>query len=239
MQNDIVINSYENFILSVISDLNFYFFSTQYSRDIESKETENKFNDIFINELLGENLQGENTNNILIDEEFNKENYENYNNLSNRDSEKKTKLLSEKYSKIQNSDKNFIEFTKNKNNKKIKFENCEKKENLKNNFNTNKKNSFVVKTIIDHKIIDILIFLAIRHFSFNLQNTKSNIKKKFEVFQKDNISKSDKITDKDLKMMQINFFKEELEKSCATILRAITDFLYNCVLSLANYELVN
>lgn len=236
MQNDIVINSYENFILSVISDLNFYFFSSQYTKDIESKETEIKFNDVFLNEFLGENDK----NNILIDEGFNNENYENYNNLTNRESEKKSKQLTEKYSSLKISDKNFIGSTKNKNSQKIKFKSAnDEKEILKNNFNANKKNSFIVKTIIDHKIIDILIFLALRHFSFNLQNTKSNIKKKFEVFQKDNISKADKISEKDLKIMQMNFYREELEKSCATILRALTDFLYNCVLSLANYEMVN
>jgi len=235
MQNNIVINSYENFILKVISDLNYYFFSTHYSKDIDRKETEIKFNDVFLNGLFGENIQAENSNNILIDEGFNKENYENYNSLKNKENDKKNKQLNEKYSYIKKCDKNIIGNKKNKDCKKIKFD---EKESLKNDFNTNKKNSFIIKTIIDHKIIDILIFLALRHFSFNLQDTKINIKKNFEIFKTEYLDILENITDKELKIIQLNFYKEELEKSCGKILKALTDFLFNCVMSLANYEMV-
>ncbi len=239
MQNDIVINSYENFIISIISDLNYYFFSMKYSRDIDRKNTDIPINDLFLNEFSSENNNNPETFNIHLDEGFNKENYENYNSLSNRETEKKNKQLNEKYSSIKKTDKNYIGYNKNKNslNQRNKLD-LEEKETLKNEFNTNKKNYFIVKTIIEYKIIDILIFLALRHFSFNLQNTKSNIKMKFEKFKKENITKIDKITDKELKNIQMNFFKEELEKSCATILKPLIDFIYNCVLSLANYELV-
>lgn len=248
MENAIVINSYQNFILSVIQDLNYYFFSSQYSRDVNTNNNEEIYSlnidDILQNQFPDENDLLKNNDfrsngnvNIFINDGFNKENYENYNSLTNRESDKKHRKLNEKYSSIKNKDKNILFESKNKN-KQIANLEYEKIENPKNNFNATKKNSFIVKTIIDHKIIDILIFLSLRHFSCNLQSTKANLLKKFEMFKKENSIKLDKISDKELKKLKLDFYRQELEKSCATLLTALTDFLYNCVLSLANYELV-
>ena len=42
------------------------------------------------------------------------------------------------------------------------------------------KNSIIVKNIIETKIVDLLIFLVLRHFDINLMNFKKQFKKEWD-----------------------------------------------------------
>jgi Ca2+-binding EF-hand superfamily protein len=104
-----------------------------------------------------------------------------------------------------------------------------------NSENYSKPNSQIIKTIFDNKIIDIVNFLIIRHFYFNLKIFKKNSEKRFsEIFKVNN--NMDKKTEVELRRQKYFYMKEEMERECGRLLKAYVDFLHNCVISMSNYD---
>lgn len=104
-----------------------------------------------------------------------------------------------------------------------------------NSENYSKPNSQIIKTIFDNKVIDVLNFLIIRHFNFNLKIFKKNSEKRFSEIFKVNPN-IDKKTEVELKRQRYFYMKEEMERECGRLLKAYVDFLYNCVVSMSNYD---
>ena len=92
----------------------------------------------------------------------------------------------------------------------------------------NKKNYHIIETIFTHKIIDILIFLILRHFNTLLEQNKVNIEdennREYEEKKKEN------------KNNKFNFKKKDIEVKCGKLLRFLVDFLYKCVYSMTSKE---
>ena len=98
------------------------------------------------------------------------------------------------------------------------------------------KNSMIVKTIIDNKIIDLLIFLILRHFNINLKI----FKKKFNKFLKDeykaNINNLDGNQFGKLMAQKKSNYNQEMKQYCGRLLSALIDLLYNCVQAMNTYD---
>jgi hypothetical protein len=96
----------------------------------------------------------------------------------------------------------------------------------------NKKNSQVIKAIIDNKVIDIIIFLTLRHYSYNLKQYKKTIDKQLKEIYKVN----DKKTEVDLKVQRSIYAKNEMQRYCGKLLGPLITVLFNCVYAMKNYD---
>ena len=96
----------------------------------------------------------------------------------------------------------------------------------------NKKNSQIVKIIVEEKIIDILIFLVLRHFKHKLSVFKKNYFERPWEANKTNDEKKES----ELKKQRFAFMKSEMDKNCAFILKKLIGFLQNCVQSMNSYN---
>jgi hypothetical protein len=96
----------------------------------------------------------------------------------------------------------------------------------------NKKNSQVIKAIIDNKVIDIIIFLTLRHYSHNLKLFKKSIDKKMKDIYKVN----DKKTEIDLKVQRTIYAKNEMQRYCGKIIVPLINVLFNCIYAMKNYD---
>jgi hypothetical protein len=112
---------------------------------------------------------------------------------------------------------------------KIEYVNSAKNTGLK---DMNKKNSQVIKAIIDNKVIDIIIFLTLRHFTQNLKIFKKTIEKQLKDIYKVN----DKKTEVDLKVQRSMYAKNEMHRYCGKLLSPLIAFLSNCVHAMKNYD---
>ena len=114
------------------------------------------------------------------------------------------------------------------------------------------KNAVLVKYVVEYKIVDLLIFLVLRHFNANLKLFKQKIKESKNKEEEKNSELNtyrNNITNSNLfKNMNLNTnasFTErntnknyyiELNKYCGKLISALVEFLFNCVESLNSYE---
>ena len=122
------------------------------------------------------------------------------------------------------------------------------------------KNSILVKYVIENKVVDLLIFLVLRHFNINLKlfkqkiknelnnnkeeeknsglNTNRNInsnnfnKNNATIFEKMNLNTNASFTERNTNKNYYN----ELNDNCGKLISALVNFLYNCVEALNSYE---
>ncbi len=99
----------------------------------------------------------------------------------------------------------------------------------------NKKNSQIVKTIVEEKIIDILIFLVLRHFSYKLNIFKKNYFDKLMDTGKAN----DEKREMELKKQKFAYMKSEMDRQCGLLLKKLVSFLLNCVKNMNSYNNVS
>ena len=118
--------------------------------------------------------------------------------------------------------------------------NEETKDNGKNIFVKNPeyyfKNSMIIKSIIDNKIFDLLIFLVIRHFTTNLSLFKINFQKQLREQLKANATILDSAQSSKLSAMKRANYKNEIKHSCGRLIQAMVDLLMNCVTAMSSYD---
>ena len=98
------------------------------------------------------------------------------------------------------------------------------------------KNSIIVKNIIETKIVDLLIFLVLRHFDINLINFKKKFKKELKNEMNYNINNLGKIRTSNLTTEKKSNYYNEMKHNCGRLISALIDFLYNCIQAMSSYE---
>ena len=123
------------------------------------------------------------------------------------------------------------------------------------------KNSVLVKYVVEYKVVDILIFLVLRHFNINLKLFKQKIKNEKNnnseeeknnnintVRNSNNININQNINSSIFKNINLNTnasfterntnknYYTELNNYCGKLITGLVNFLYNCVQSLNSYE---
>ena len=116
------------------------------------------------------------------------------------------------------------------------------------------KNSILVKYIIEYKVLDILIFLVLRHFNTNLKLFKEKIKNEKNYMNEEeknsniNSYRNNDLNSTMFRNMNLNTnasfterytnknYYNELNNFCGNLISALVDFLNNCVQSLNSYE---
>ena len=98
------------------------------------------------------------------------------------------------------------------------------------------KNSIIVKYIIETKIVDLLIFLVLRHFDINLINFKKKFNKELKQEMNSNINNLGKIRTSSLTTEKKSNYYNEMKHYCGRLISALIDFLYNCIQSMITYD---
>ena len=118
------------------------------------------------------------------------------------------------------------------------------------------KNTVLIKYVVKYKVVDLLIFLVLRHFNTNLKLFKKKIKSelleeeqyttntnnltystnmKFETL----IDTSNPVLNTNSSLTERNSNKKyysELNSFCGNLMSSLIDFLYQCVQALNNYD---
>ena len=112
------------------------------------------------------------------------------------------------------------------------------------------KNSVIAKYMVEYKVVDLLIFLVLRHFNTNLKVFKQKFKKEINNM---NINEEEKNSNNNSNMNSTMYrniktnssfnpgdtnkdYYIELNNYCGKLLKALVDFLYNCVQCLNSDE---
>ena len=98
------------------------------------------------------------------------------------------------------------------------------------------KNSIIVKYIVEMKIVDLLIFLVLRHFDTNLITFKKKFKKELNKEMMDNMNNLGKIKTGNLITEKKSNYNNEMKHYCGRLISALIDFLYNCIQSMTSYD---
>ena len=98
------------------------------------------------------------------------------------------------------------------------------------------KNSIIVKYIIEMKIVDILIFLVLRHFDANLTVFKKKFNKELRKEMMENVNNLGKIKTGNLITEKKSNYNNEMKHYCGRLISALIDFLYNCIQAMTSYE---
>ena len=98
------------------------------------------------------------------------------------------------------------------------------------------KNSIIVKYIIETKIVDLIIFLVLRHFEINLINFKKQFNKELKQEMMSNINNLGKIRTSSLTTEKKSNYYNEMKHNCGRLISALIDFLYNCIQAMSSYE---
>ena len=98
------------------------------------------------------------------------------------------------------------------------------------------KNSIIVKYIVETKIIDLIIFLVLRHFDINLINFKIKFNKELKQEMNTNINNLGKIRASSLTSEKKSNYYNEMKHSCGRLISALIDFLYNCLQAMSSYD---
>ena len=98
------------------------------------------------------------------------------------------------------------------------------------------KNSIIVKYVIEMKIIDILIFLVLRHFDTNLTYFKKKFNKELKKEMMDNVNNLGKAKTINLTTEKKSNYNNEMRHYCGRLISALIDFLYNCIQAMASYD---
>ena len=114
------------------------------------------------------------------------------------------------------------------------------------------KNSVLVKYVVEYKVVDLLIFLVLRHFNNNLKLFKQKIKNEHNTNEEEKNSNLNTYRSNNNNTMFRNMnlntnasFTErntnknyyiELNNYCGKLISALIKFLFNCVESLNSYE---
>ena len=118
------------------------------------------------------------------------------------------------------------------------------------------KNTVLIKYVVEYKVVDLLIFLVLRHFNTNLKLFKKKIKSelleeeqyttntnnltystnmKFETL----IDTSNPVLNTNSSLTERNSNKKyysKLNSFCGNLMSSLIDFLYQCVQALNNYD---
>ena len=118
------------------------------------------------------------------------------------------------------------------------------------------KNTVLIKYVVEYKVVDLLIFLVLRHFNTNLKLFKKKIKSETSgelssTFSTNNITYTSNIKFETLidstnpvlntngSLTERNTNKKyylELNKSCGKLISSLVDFLYQCIQALNSYD---
>ena len=98
------------------------------------------------------------------------------------------------------------------------------------------KNSIIVKYIIETKIVDLIIFLVLRHFEINLINFKKQFKRELKKEMISNINNLGKIRTSSLTTEKKSNYYNEMKHNCGRLISALIDFLFNCIQAMHSYE---
>ena len=98
------------------------------------------------------------------------------------------------------------------------------------------KNSIIVKYIIEMKIVDILIFLVLRHFDSNLAIFKKQFNKELKKEMSENVNNLGKIKTGNLTTEKKSNYNNEMKHYCGRLISALIDFLYNCIQTMTSYD---
>ena len=98
------------------------------------------------------------------------------------------------------------------------------------------KNSIIVKYIIEMKIVDLLIFLVLRHFDTNLATFKRKFNKELKKEMMANVNNLGKIKTGNLTTEKKSNYNNEMKHFCGRLISALIDFLYNCIQAMTSYE---
>ena len=98
------------------------------------------------------------------------------------------------------------------------------------------KNSIIVKYIVETKIVDLLIFLVLRHFDINLINFKRKFNKELKQEMNSNINNLGKIRTSSLATEKKSNYYNEMKHNCGRLISALIDFLYNCIQAMSSYD---
>ena len=117
------------------------------------------------------------------------------------------------------------------------------------------KNSVLVKYVVEYKVVDLLIFLVLRHFNTNLKFFKKKIKYGTDEEEKNSSSITNPyptFTDFETLLATTNpvlntnatfndrntnkKYYEELNEYCGKLISALVEFLYQCVQALNAYD---
>ncbi len=122
----------------------------------------------------------------------------------------------------------------NNNNKKISEE--EKKDN---NFVKNPEyyfnNSMLVKCVIENKILEILIYLVLKHFYANLQVFKKKFKEELKIITEQSFNLEKVIFVRQITNKKSNY-NNEMKHFCGRLISGIVDLLYNCIQAMVSYD---
>ena len=98
------------------------------------------------------------------------------------------------------------------------------------------KNSIIVKYIVELKIVDILIFLVLRHFDANLTVFKKKFNKELRKEMMENMNNLGKIKTGNLITEKKSNYNNEMRHYCGRLISALIDFLYNCIQAMTSYD---
>ena len=98
------------------------------------------------------------------------------------------------------------------------------------------KNSIIAKYIVETKVVDILIFLVLRHFDINLLNFKKKFKKELKQEMDENLNNLGKIRTGNLTTEKRSNYYNEMKHYCGRLISALIDFLYNCLQAMTSYD---
>ena len=98
------------------------------------------------------------------------------------------------------------------------------------------KNSIIVKYIIEMKIVDLLIFLVLRHFDANLAVFKKKFNKELRKEMMENMNNLGKIKTGNLITEKKSNYNNEMRHFCGRLISALIDFLYNCIQTMTSYD---
>ena len=113
-------------------------------------------------------------------------------------------------------------------------------EQKQNTFQKNKneykyKNGVLVKYMIEHKIVDLLIFLVLRHFNLNLKMFKKIYKKEINKNEEEKNQNEHIVNTMTTNISNIDYYNE-MTNNCGILMKALVDFLFNCLQALCSYE---
>ena len=125
--------------------------------------------------------------------------------------------------------------------KNVSQPNNKNKEEEKNNNNFVKNpeyyfnNSMLVKCVIENKIIELLIFLVLKHFNANLEVFKKQFKHQLNRITELSFSKDKAIFVREITSKKSNY-NNEMKHYCGRLISGICDLLYNCIQAMTSYD---
>ena len=86
------------------------------------------------------------------------------------------------------------------------------------------------------KIVDLLIFLVLRHFDTNLTTFKKKFNRELKKEMIENVNNLGKIKAGNLATEKKSNYNNEMKHYCGRLISALIDFLYNCIQAMTSYD---